>query len=793
MSAALDRLAALLVAAGKKVVRRGDAIAFQCPVHDDQNPSAGARAGNRVPVVGGCLACGVSARLPVMLDALCASAEDRDVILGSKRGQAVAQLRGWTGGCAAPTRAATTPDGKKRARRTPSATAATVQPLAHPGGCTLAALADAKRLPEAFLREQGLRDTKYRRVPAVRIPYRDEAGTEMAVHFRLRLAGTGDERFRWRSGSKARPFGLWRSELQTAPAVALVEGETDALTLWHHGIAALALPGAASAHEEAENALAHTPLVLVVIEPDSGGESLKAWLAKSPLRDRARIVALSAKDVSDLHVEDPGRFRERWDAAVVDAIPVTDVLALEAAELKRVAWLRCGELAKAPRILDRVGEALLDVGLVGEQRAAKLLYLAVVSRLFERPLSITVKGPSSAGKSFLVDCVLKLFPGTAYYALTAMSDRALAYSDEPLVHRVLVLYEAAGIGGEHMPYMLRSLLSEGCIRYETVEKSAKGMRARTIDRPGPTGLIATTTALRLDPELETRLLSVPVTDTAEQTGDVLVALAGDRSPSPDLEPWHALQVWLELANQVVVVPFAKRLAALVPPCAVRLRRDFRAVLSLVQAHALLHQATRARDEQGRVVAVLGDYTVVRELVVDLVSAGVQATVPPTVRETVSAVIALNSGDQGVTGKAVATRLRLDKGTTSRRLRQAADLEYVRNREDRNGLPARWVPGDPLPDDLEILPQPDRLTGNPAVDGEVSELDASTALPSVQVPETVGFPDIEEQAAACEALGLRSSDPETWSVALRRALREDLRARLDSRNREEATEDELSRE
>ena len=65
-----------------------------------------------------------------------------------------------------------------------------------------------------------------------------------------------------------------------------------------------------------------------------------------------------------------------------------------------------------------------------------------------------------------------------------MSERALAYSEEPLVHRFLVLYEAAGVAGDFATYLLRSLLSEGCIRYESVEKTAAGLKPRLIERPG---------------------------------------------------------------------------------------------------------------------------------------------------------------------------------------------------------------------------------------------------------------------------------------------------------------------
>lgn len=204
-------------------------------------------------------------------------------------------------------------------------------------------------------------------------------------------------------------------------------------------------------------------------------------------------------------------------------------------------------LAAEPVILDALARDLARCGLVGEDRAAKLVYLAAVSRLLPRPVSVVLKGPSSGGKSFTVETVLAFFPDHAYHALTGGSDRSLAYSQEPLRHRMLVIYEAAGVTGDLPSYFLRSLLSEGRLRYETVESTAEGVRARLIEREGPTGVILTTTAVHLHPENETRMLSVPVTDTREQTRQVLRALAAeDEDDAPDLLRWWQLQ---ELARR----------------------------------------------------------------------------------------------------------------------------------------------------------------------------------------------------------------------------------------------------
>ena len=53
------------------------------------------------------------------------------------------------------------------------------------------------------------------------------------------------------------------------------------------------------------------------------------------------------------------------------------------------------------------------------------------------------------------------------------------------VHRIIVLYEAAGLTGDVGTYLIRSLLSEGRICYETVEKTKEGLKARRIEREGP--------------------------------------------------------------------------------------------------------------------------------------------------------------------------------------------------------------------------------------------------------------------------------------------------------------------
>jgi hypothetical protein len=158
-------------------------------------------------------------------------------------------------------------------------------------------------------------------------------------------------------------------------------------------------------------------------------------------------------------------------------------------------------IAMKSRILDYMAYEVERGGFVGEQRAVKLIYLVVTSRLLKKPICAQITGPSSAGKNEVVARVLVLFPTTAYYRMTSMSPKLLAYSQEPLVHRILVLAEAAGLADGIGAFLMRSLISEGYLRHETLGNTANGFKPLVLEREGPTGLLTTTTSTGLEQDL----------------------------------------------------------------------------------------------------------------------------------------------------------------------------------------------------------------------------------------------------------------------------------------------------
>jgi hypothetical protein len=287
------------------------------------------------------------------------------------------------------------------------------------------------------------------------------------------------------------------------------------------------------------------------------------------------------------------------------------------------------DLASEQDILARSRMAFRGCGVVGEDATAAIVYLAIVSQLLDEPVSLVVKGSSSSGKSKTVQTVTRFFPKDAVVELTGMSERALVFEQREFRHRTIVVYEAVALreraekqSGNLTAYFVPSLISEGRISYPmSVRRKDGEWTTKVYEKEGPTNVIVTTTQLRLHNENETRLLSLNTDDSAQQTQRVLVEIAREARGDVDLEPWRQLGAWVRTADRRVTIPFAKYLAENTPPVALRLRRDFGSVLSLVRAHAVLHQATRERDDVGRIVATEVDYMAVRGLVLPVVSQG----------------------------------------------------------------------------------------------------------------------------------------------------------------------------
>jgi hypothetical protein len=380
-------------------------------------------------------------------------------------------------------------------------------------------------------------------------------------------------------------------------------------------------------------------------------------------------------------------------------------------------WRSAGHIINHPRILDLFA-ADLRREIAGEEINGKLLYLVATSRLFDKTMHAAIKGTSAGGKSEIRKQLLQFFPPESVVAFTSLSEKALIYYDGDFAHKVLSMGEAIATEEQSFQdYLLRELMSAGRIDYPTAQKVGDQIVTVTITKQGPVAFMVTTTKAKLHPENETRMLSLEIDDSERQTKDVLRKVAEVRGLNrPDLvdyEPWRDFQRWLEQGDLSVVIPYADSLAEMIPPAAVRLRRDFGQVLCAIDAHALLHREQRARDDKGQIVAdIENDYETVRGLMNAILAEGAGVAVNPAMTETIAAVekatATLPIGD-GATAQDISKVLKLDKSAARRRLLKAREEGFVINLEVRKGMQGKYRATQQEVELLNILPSAEELS------------------------------------------------------------------------------------
>jgi len=619
-------------------------------------------------------------------------------------------------------------DGDRHERDHPEAPPVTGVTALQPPGLSVKALAQAKQLPEGFLRELGISEVRRNGAPTIRIPYHGPAGELRSVRFRRSL--DGPQRFAWRTGDKVALYGLDRLKaIRKKGWVLLVEGESDSWTAWHYDLPALGLPGKATWRSCWRE---HLEGLQVFLWQEPSAEDLTLRVSADMPDLRVIPAPAEIKDLSEAHLQ--GRdVIKLLDELKAHSVPVKQLRRQR--EDHRVADLRtaAGPVLGAEDPLDLVRRAIRAQGYGGDLGPAVITYLAATSRLLKMragsmPVHLLLVGPPSAGKSYTMKVVLRLMPPEGYQEIEAGSPRVLIYDDADLRHRVVIFGEADSLpAGEDNPAAsaIRNLLQEHELKYKvTVRAPETGdYQVREVLRPGPTVLF-TTAVRRLGPQLDTRLFTLEVPDGLGQVRQALATQAtietqGVKDPDPTLV---AFQAYLQACAPFdVVVPFAFNLSNAIGQAAAapRITRDYTRLLSLIKAVTVLRHHKRG-TVNGRLVAEIEDYAAVYDLVRDMYE-GTVTGVSGALREVVLAVEGLqHAGDGTVSVTDVALHLGITKMAASRRVKAALTNGWLVNDESRRGYPFKLKVGEPLPERTG-LPAPGTLTAcngvTPLTDGQ----------------------------------------------------------------------------
>lgn len=270
--------AADIVGVLERVKRNGSGYVACCPAHDDREPSLSISDGEKGVVVH----CHAGCEQRAVLDALAGLGVDL-----------------------------------RRPKVTNGYHAEPSAPL------TVAIFAHGKLLSAANLRAWGVHDVE----GGIGFEYRNRTGDVTGMKLRRSLAGE-QRGFKWRKDSAPSLYGLWRLDdmRQLDGRIVICEGESDALTLWQNEFCALGLPGASMWQDAWISELPPQGPIYFVIEPDQGGQTVLARLAKSALADRVRLIRMESahKDPSALYMAAPEAFKDRFEDLIKNAAPLKE-------------------------------------------------------------------------------------------------------------------------------------------------------------------------------------------------------------------------------------------------------------------------------------------------------------------------------------------------------------------------------------------------------------------------------------------------------------------------------------
>jgi DNA primase len=255
-------------------------------------------------------------------------------------------------------------------------------------------------------------------------------------------------------------------------------------------------------------------------------------------------------------------------------------------------------LLKRSDLIERIAADFSRCGIVGETTNALVGYLAAVSRKLDRPLALLIQSTSAAGKSSLLDAVLRFVPEEERIAYSAMTGQSLFYMGEmDLKHKILAIAEEEG--AHRASYALKLLQSEGELTIASTSKNPETGKLVTDEYrvEGPVMIALTTTAADIDEELLNRCLVLSVDEGRTQTQAIHAAqrerrtLAGLQAKVERAQLLKLHQNAQRLLQPLAVVnPYAQHLTFL--DDRTRTRRDHEKYLTLIDAVALLHQHQR---------------------------------------------------------------------------------------------------------------------------------------------------------------------------------------------------------
>ncbi|QMU66184.1 MAG: toprim domain-containing protein [Flavobacteriaceae bacterium] len=344
-------------------------------------------------------------------------------------------------------------------------------------------------------------------------------------------------------------------------------------------------------------------------------------------------------------------------------------------------------LLKDKDFIKKLTQKLQDTGIVGEEKKALFLFTILLSHQMNHTLHAMVQGTSGSGKSHLIkkvaDC---MFNQNKIKRFTRVSEKSFYnYGSYDLQHCGIILEDYDGLG-EEAQLAWRELQSNGQLSSSVSLKNEITGEIKSGEKHvyGPIASLVATTKFRLYEDNQSRVFTIAIDESEQQTEKVLAYMA--QKSSKGITDAQEQQAVLEIQNLVSLLkPYSvqNKYRLHLPKTTQQRRRLTQMLHDFIEQITLLHQYNRQRiaadtQEPQTLITKLEDL----ELAVDLMFESIVLKTDELdgilrqFYENLKKYITPKGENTDFTQREIRQEFRISKSQTQRYFNELLELEYI---------------------------------------------------------------------------------------------------------------------
>ena len=265
---------------------------------------------------------------------------------------------------------------------------------------------------------------------------------------------------------------------------------------------------------------------------------------------------------------------------------------------------QAADFMSSSNLTENTYNLLGNLGMIGQQENATLLFFIFLTRFFKNPLHAIVMGSSGSGKTHLLQGVAATVPKQHINITTSLSENTLYYTPQDFFkHKILLQEDLEGAYSALLP--LRELMSNQSIRrFSTKTNSRTGDSKQVyLQVEGPVCVAGATTKDKVYEDNANRSFLIQIEENPQHEAQVLEYQGKVAAGLVDLKKYeqniNLLKACQLLVQPVeVLIPFAPELE--LPTCVFKKMRTMNHYLTLIKSVTLWNRRQRktTTDSEG---------------------------------------------------------------------------------------------------------------------------------------------------------------------------------------------------